>query len=475
MCRPCSASGIALQKPEPGGAVHVSVAVKILLAMALTTAAALATLSVAAARSAAREFQGYMVRGGETGSGALVDLLSAYYQDRGSWDGAQRLLGSPGDHMGMMAGGMAGRGVVLLDASGVAVAGPRNTVGQAFSTMQLASAVPVVIDGVTVGFIVPGPIGGSPAEQEFLGRVQRTLWAAGLVSGAVAIVVGGVLAGSILRPIRDLTTAARAIAGGDLSRRVPRRSRDELGQLSQSFNQMAGSLERAERLRREMTSDVAHELRTPLAVMRARLEGIVDGVYPASEESLNSVLDQTLVLNRLVDDLGTLALTDARQLRLDKTPTDLRALATRVIEGHAAQAASQTVSLVLEAPVQDLILDADPIRLEQLLGNLLANAVRHARPHGEVVVRLSEGQPGWVEIRVMDDGEGIPEASLPFIFERFYRADRGRSRSEGGTGLGLAIARNLVELHGGTIEAANRPQGGAELRVRLPRMAPAAG
>jgi len=449
------------------------VAVKILLAMALTTTAALATLSIVAAQAAAREFQGYMLRGGESGSGALVDLLTAYYQDRGSWDGAQRLLGAPGDHMGMMGGGMTGRGIVLLDASGVAVAGPRASLGQAFGSGQRAGAVPVVIDGATVGFIVPGPVGASPAEQEFLGRVRQALWMAAIVSGSLAVVLGGLLAGSILRPIRDLTSAARAIAGGDLTRRVAKRSRDELGELSLSFNQMASSLERAEHLRREMTADVAHELRTPLAVMRARLEGIADGVYPASRDSMQSVLDQTLVLNRLVDDLGTLALTDARQLRLDRTPTDLRALATRVIEGHAAQAASQAVSLQLESSAQDLIVEADPIRLEQLLGNLLANAVRYARPAGEVIVRLSELDAGWVEIRVMDDGEGIPQEALPFVFERFYRADRSRARAEGGTGLGLAIARNLVELHGGQIEAGNRPQGGAELRVRLPRAASA--
>jgi len=296
---------------------------------------------------------------------------------------------------------------------------------------------------------------------------------AAVVSGSLAVVIGGLLAGSILRPIRDLTSAARAIASGDLSRRVTKRSSDELGELSLSFNQMASSLERAEQLRREMTADVAHELRTPLAVMRARLEGIADGVYPASQESLLSVLDQTLVLNRLVDDLATLALTDSRQLRLDRTPTDLRALAARVIEGHAAQAASQAVSLQLESTSQGVIVDADPIRVEQLLGNLLANAVRHARPSGEVIVRLSELDAGWAEIRVIDDGEGIPEEALPFVFERFYRAGRSRSRSEGGTGLGLAIARNLVELHGGRIEAANRPQGGAELIVRLPRSAAA--
>jgi signal transduction histidine kinase len=447
------------------------VAVKILLAMAFTTAAALATLSVVAARTAAREFQGYMLRGGESGSGALVDLLTAYYQDRGSWEGAQRLLGAPGDHMGMMGGGMPGRDLVLLDASGVAVAGPRSTLGRTFGPVQLAAAVPVVVNGGTVGYIVPGPVGASPAEQEFLGRVRQALWMAAVVSGSLAIVVGGLLAGSILRPIRDLTSAARAIAGGDLSRRVPKRSSDELGELSLSFNQMASSLERAEQLRREMTADVAHELRTPLAVMRARLEGIADGVYPASQDNLLSVLDQTLVLNRLVDDLATLALTDARQLRLDRTPTDLRALAARVIEGHAAQAASQAVSLQLESTSQGLMVDADPIRVEQLLGNLLANAVRHARPSGEVIVRLSELDAGWAEIRVIDDGEGIPEEALPFVFERFYRAGRSRSRSEGGTGLGLAIARNLVELHGGRIEAANRPQGGAELIVRLPRSA----
>ncbi|MCJ7513250.1 MAG: ATP-binding protein [Anaerolineales bacterium] len=464
-----------MPKSERGPRLRTSVAAKILFAMALSIAAALATLALVAAQAAAREFQGYMLRGGEAGPGPLVELLTAYYEDRGTWEGAQRLLGAPGDHMGMMGGGMAGRGLILVDAGGVAVAGPRAILGQAFSPVQLESAVPVVLDGVTVGFIIPGPVGMTPVEQEVLGRVRQALWLAALVSGALAIVVGGLLAASILRPIRDLTSAARAIASGDLSRRVPMRSSDELGELSQSFNQMAGSLQRSEQLRREMTADVAHELRTPLAVMRARLEGIADGVYSASQDSVRSVLDQTLVLNRLVEDLGTLAMTDAKQLRLDKTPTDLRPLAARVMEGHAARAACLTVNLRLEAPIEGLTVDADPIRLEQLLGNLLTNAIRQGRPGGEVVVQLSQQAGGWAEIRVMDDGEGIPEEALPFIFERFYRTDKSRARSEGGTGLGLAIARNLVELHGGQITAANRQQGGAELVVRLPLAAGAAG
>jgi signal transduction histidine kinase len=241
-----------------------------------------------------------------------------------------------------------------------------------------------------------------------------------------------------------------------------------VGELSTAFNQMAAHLERAEQIRRDMTADIAHELRNPLAVLQANVEALADGVYPATAENLAPVLGQTRLLNRLVEDLRTLALADAGQLSFDPVPTQLLPLARRVVDGYTLQAEEAGVALRIEG--EDATAVVDPMRVEQILGNLLGNAIRHTGRGREVRVRVGGGPGGdQALIAISDQGEGLPEESLSRIFERFFRADRSRSRAEGGTGLGLAIARQLTVLQGGEIHAANRPEGGAEFTVTFPR------
>ncbi|OGO68760.1 MAG: hypothetical protein A2Z37_14900 [Chloroflexi bacterium RBG_19FT_COMBO_62_14] len=250
---------------------------------------------------------------------------------------------------------------------------------------------------------------------------------------------------------------------------MPVRSKDEIGELSAAFNRMAENLERADSLRREMTADIAHELRNPLAVMQAQLEAIIDGLYPTEPGSLGPVLEQSTLLNRLVEDLRTLALADAGQLTLERVRVDLRHSLVQSTDNYRAQAEKAGVRLKLEVPDDEITAKVDPGRIEQVLGNLLGNAIRHSPPGSEIRLRLQPvGFDRAAIIEVADRGEGIPPEALPNIFERFYRADRGRDRSRGGSGLGLAIARQLVEAHGGSISAANRDGGGAEFRVELP-------
>jgi signal transduction histidine kinase len=326
------------------------------------------------------------------------------------------------------------------------------------------------VDGETVGILyVDEGIFPSP-EASMLQRMGRSLVLGAFVAGLVALLVGGFLIVNLLRPVRDLTTAAQALSEGDLSRRVRVRGADELSDLSLAFNQMAANLERAESLRKEMTADIAHELRTPLAVIQARLEAIIDGVNPSTSENLEAVLEQSHMLNRLVEDLGTLALADAGQLTLEPTDVDLIGLLRRVAGNHQDRAQARGIDLRIEpGDTAELVASLDPLRLEQVMSNLLSNALRHASEGGEVVLRVqSAGDGDAVRIEVIDDGEGIPEDALDKVFTRFYRADKGRSRQIGGTGLGLAIARRLVEAHGGTIRATNRPEGGAIFSLELP-------
>jgi signal transduction histidine kinase len=252
-------------------------------------------------------------------------------------------------------------------------------------------------------------------------------------------------------------------------------TRDEIGELGNAFNGMAASLEKAERLRREMTADIAHELRNPIAVLQGNLEAVVDGVLPPTADNLEPLLDQTHLLARLVDDLRTLALAEAGQLGLERAPTDPAALAQSVVAQFQPQAEAKGVALRLQTQAALPRVMLDPQRISQVLGNLLSNALRHTPEGGSVVCRVTGDaeagagrEPAVVTFSVRDTGSGIPAEALPRIFERFYRADGGRSRADGGTGLGLTIARQLVEAHGGKIWAKSEPGQGTEVGFWLP-------
>jgi len=458
--------------------IRLSLVSKFFLAFVLVVSAGIGTVSLMARSAAEREVRFFMDLGGFDDLQRVADYLSAYYQGRGSWQGVEPLFSGEhmiGSHMtGPLSRGFMNRmrsaGLTLADSSGLVIAGEHHEVGSEVLGSELSAAIPIIVDGETIGFLFlddEAPLG---PDENFLMRVGQSLFLAALVAGSVALVVGGLLVFNLLRPVRDLTSAARALAKGDLSMRVPVRGADELGDLSHAFNQMAGNLERAETLRQEVTADIAHELRNPLAVIQARLEAILDNVNPATPENIEVVLEQSRLLNRLVDDLRTLALADAGELDLHRTEVDLAALLRRVSRNHADQAQAKGVDFHFDAgEAKEIKVSVDPFRLEQVVVNLLSNALRHAPRSGEVILKVSAGEDaGAARIEVLDNGEGIPEEAMENVFVRFYRGDKGRSRQVGGTGLGLAIARKLVEAHGGTISAGNRPEGGAIFSVEIP-------
>ena len=369
--------------------------------------------------------------------------------------------------------GMMNQRLRLADAQGNIVVDTESAQGSGrLVGTELEQAIPLQANGETVGFLYPegGVDFGAGDQRLLLARLNRAALISALLAGGLALILALLLAYRLLRPVTALTQAAGELAAGDLSRRVPIQGGDELAHLGKAFNHMAASLQDAEESRRAMTADIAHELRTPLAVQRAHLEALQDGVYPLKTENLAPILDQNHLLTRLVEDLRTLALADAGQFRLEKMPTDLPALLSRVAGRFEPQAAASGVALDLrlEPPSQDAPNPLlDPARIEQLLGNLLANALRYT-PEGGKIYLLLAYRPQGVEIIVRDTGPGIPTQALAHIFERFYRADRSRSRAEGGSGLGLAIARQIAQAHGGALSAANHPQGGAVFTLTLP-------
>jgi signal transduction histidine kinase len=475
---------------------------KLLLSFLAVALIGVVVVSVVANHAAASEVRRYMFRGGMTTEGGLVESLAGYYQGRGSWQGVESVLTS-----GHGMGGMMQQRMILADASGRVVADTSGEpLGQTLPASDLAAGIPVEAEGQLVGTLVAqGGMGGGrgfgpEAQGDVLFRVNRAIWVAAWAAGGASLLLAGLLAFGLVRPIQRLTRATEAVAGGDLAHRVPVDSRDEIGELAGSFNAMADKLEKTEQLRRDMTADLAHELRTPIAVLQSNLEAVIDGVLPPTAENLQPLLDQTQLLTRLVDDLRTLALADAGQLKLNRVPTDPAGLARMVVAQFAPTAEAKNVSLRAEIAGDLPAVSLDPQRIAQVLGNLLNNAIRHTPAGGSVECRVSSDvrsapwreipdaqhatrntqhatpshpttrppdHPTTVTFVVADTGPGIPPEALPHVFERFYRADRSRSRADGGAGLGLAIARQLVEAHGGRIWAASEPGQGTRLTFTL--------
>ncbi|MGB9674353.1 MAG: sensor histidine kinase, partial [Anaerolineales bacterium] len=326
-----------------------------------------------------------------------------------------------------------------------------------------------------IGYLLlEGGMGFTQAdESRLVTRLSRAAIIAGIIAGVAALVIALLLAYGLGKPLRDLTYAAQKLANGDLSQRVHVPGKDEIAILGKTFNQMAESLQKAEEIRKALTADIAHELRNPLAVQRANLEAMLDGVYPLTPENIHAVLEQNQLLTRLVEDLRTLALADAGQLSLEKVPIAMREFCKHIVEVVQPQANEKQITIIfndkLEGKPDNGVILGDPQRLEQVLGNIISNAIRYS-PQGGDVHFVLDSNPKEMIIQVKDSGPGIPEEALPYIFDRFYRADKSRSRDGGGTGLGLAIARQLTQAHGGTLIAQNDPEGGAIFTLRLPRI-----
>jgi len=269
------------------------------------------------------------------------------------------------------------------------------------------------------------------------------------------------LMGRFGSPLGAMVEAADRVAAGDYSTRTPERGPRWMRTLARAFNGMTSRLEAQDRQRRDLMADVAHELRTPLAVLQGRLEGMLDGIYPRDEQQLGAVLQETRMLARLVEDLRTLAHTESGTLTLQKESTDLAILLNDTAVSFAAEAAERHIQLDVEAPASLPLVDIDPVRIREVLTNLVSNALRHTSENGRVSVSAS-AQPDAIVLAVSDNGRGIPAEDLPRIFDRFYKGHGSR-----GSGLGLTIARNLVMAHGGEIRAESAEGKGTTMRITL--------
>jgi two-component system, OmpR family, sensor histidine kinase BaeS len=342
----------------------------------------------------------------------------------------------------------------LADANGDALIPNRHDLitGSQVPVDLLKAGTPITVNGKLVGTLLgpPSPPDFNSPENQFLQRTNEALMYAVIGAGALALLMGIFLARTLIRPIQALTGAAQKIAEGELGLEVKVKSQDEIGQLADSFNSMSREVARVNRMRRQMTADIAHDLRTPLTVIAGYIESMRDGVLQPTTARLGLIYTEIEHLQDLVSDLRMLSQVDAGELPLHPqmiSPADLLQRAAAPFEHNAE---IHQVHLEVEAEDNLPKIQVDEARMTQVFTNLLSNALRYTSAGGTIrlFARQSDGK---VELCVYDDGEGIPEKDLPFIFERFYRVDKSRTKS-GETGLGLAIVKALVEAHGGTVQ-----------------------
>lgn len=358
----------------------------------------------------------------------------------------------------------------LVDDSGTVIvpAGPYRF-GDTLSGDILQDAVPVTIDEQTVARLVSARPPDPPDRDEvrYLEGIRSAVTIGAVGAVAVALIVGTLLSQRIMKPLSQLTTAIRAMRGGQLEQRIDIHSRDELGELIDAFNQLSSELHRVQHLRRQMTADIAHELRTPLTVITGYLEGLRNGTLKPTPERLTVLHTEAMHLNRMIEDLRTLSLADAGELKLRREPVQPRTLIERTAAAFEGTAGQQGVTLEVRASESLPSLNVDPERIAQVLANLTSNALRYA-PEGSIVTLAAYGANGMVDIRVCDQGPGIPAEKVAHVFERFYRADESRSQQGDESGLGLAIVKSIVEAHGGTIAVESERGQGTTFIIHLP-------
>lgn len=438
-----------------------SLRLRLLAGFLVVAVVAAGTVAFLASRATSGEFRGYVARRYEGDVRRIERFIGSHYARYHSWEGVQELVEG--------ANAVSGERVVVVDAAGTIVADSSGElIGQAAPANWPGGPAPIIaIAGRPVGALYLNPQVELPAEAAFLDAVNRSLLVAAGVAGLLALLFTLALSKHVLAPVRSLTAAARRMEQGDLGQRVDVRGNDEIGQLAQAFNAMAKALARNEMLRRHMVSDVAHELRTPLTNIRGHLEGLCDGVLEPNRDTLESILEEAHLFSRLVDDLQQLALAEAGQLRLELQTVPIGEVVERATASLQPLFAGRGLELECDLPPHLPTVEVDVERIGQVLRNLLNNAAAYTPAGGRVVV-AAQARGELVEVSVTDTGIGIGPKDLPYVFERFYRADHSRARATGGAGLGLAIAKQIVEAHGGRIRAESELGRGTTFTFTVP-------
>lgn len=445
-----------------------SLTFKWMATLLLTSLVGVVLVGLFAYRTTITEYDRLRVEQAQT---EFVDNVTSYYLSHQGWDGIDAWLREeqypPSETEGNRP--PPPQQCALADADGMIVAGhgPYHQ-GDQVTTEMLDEGVPIVIDGERVGtaLLAMPPPQLDPREQRYLDGTNQALLIGAVGAGSVALLIGIVLSRRFLHPLTELTRAITAMKQGDLNQQVQVRTHDELGALAQTFNQMSAEIHRANQLRKQMTADIAHDLRTPLMVISGYLEALRDGTLKPTPERFEAMNQEATLLKRLVEDLRTLSLADAGELKLVYQPVSPRELLEQVKQSFEPLADERQIALRVEADNALPTLQVDRERMVQVLANLVSNALRYTPAGGVVTLRARQRQDG-VQLAVSDTGSGIPADKLPNVFERFYRTDESRTENQGESGLGLAIAKSIVEAHQGTISAESKVGAGTLMTITL--------
>jgi signal transduction histidine kinase len=444
-----------------------SILLKMIFAFLVVSLITVGLLVVSASYNTGKVFDTYLM---EKDQESITKHFTQYYTQHGSWEGVSSTLASLYTTLKVTEGDPIHPSFSLADNQEVVIiSGGYYNVGDQLLQNDKKDSQVITIDGKVAGYLIlrrpmPRPF---PGPNGFIERVNTSLVLSGLAALAFSLLLGIVISRIFTRPIRELTEAARKVANGNLNQHVEVRSNDELGELSVVFNDMTAKLSQLIESRKRMTADIAHELRTPISVILGHAEGIHDGVLDASPETIEIIRHESIRLEKLVNDLRVLALSDAGDLKLSPQPSSPIHLMQTVQNIFKYKAQSKEIKLVLDHPARlpDVMIDTD--RMVQVFSNLVENALRVTPRGGSIRLAASE-RDHQVDMVVSDTGPGLPDGESELIFDRLYRTDQSRQRDQGGSGLGLAIARTLVEQQGGKIWAESIPGSGASIHILLP-------
>lgn len=454
-----------------------SITFKLILAFLLVSVVGVALASGITYWLTVREFKQLTIS--QTQDRFISDV-TFYYQSNGGWGGVldyyqrRNSIPSPSNPRPPHEGDYGHQPpqiniCVLADTNGqVLIPAGDYQVGDVLPEAKLAQGTPITVDDKQVGTVLEAgtPPALGPLEQDYLNRTNLALLYSAIGASIIALFLGILLARALTHPIRDLTSAIHRIAGGDLKQSVAVKSKDELGELALAFNQMSADLDRLIRSRRQMTADIAHDLRNPLTVIGGYIESMQDGVLRPTPERLTAIQVEVQHLERLVEDLRTLSQADAGELGLNLQSVSIPSLLERMVQSYHPLADKQGITLKIEAGSHLPVVQADPDRLAQVLGNLISNSLRYTPRDGQITLQADQDKKSVI-LEVSDTGTGISPQALPYIFDRFYRADPSRTHGDE-SGLGLAIAKSIVEAHGGTISAGSQSGQGTRITIRLP-------
>jgi two-component system sensor histidine kinase BaeS len=398
----------------------------------------------------------------------LVTQLENYYTEHRTWDGIEQSFAHfggdrsrPNDNHPLF--------FSIADSDGkIIIAGIGHRAGVVVSADELKGGDQIQVNNKTVGILLLNtPLNRNPLENEFLRRLNDSVFLNAFGAVFLALILGAILSRTVTRPIRELTLATHAMANGNLDQQVPVRSRDEIGELAAAFNKMSSDLTRSFNLRKQMTADIAHELRTPLSLIIGHTEGVHDGVLKPTRENFEIIREEAERLEHLVNDLRTLSLADAGELTLNFQLLDINKLLSDIHTHYLYQFNQKRVTLDVEPASVILKANLDPTRFSQVLTNILDNALHYAPEGGRVVIATRQNED-QAEVAIQDNGPGVTAEESTRIFDRFYRVDPSRTRDDGGSGLGLAIAKSIVEMHKGKIWAESEKGKGVKVIIQLP-------